>query len=195
MKGELRDQSKEIRELLRKYGNRDFDTSDEDDKENEVIPLDFCKKVSPELNWKMMTGFNIVTLQKIMERSSSYILSGRSGSIKNNECIILALVWLRTGTSISSLSMIIRFSYPITLRGIQKGLRALSQCFEPFSIYGNAPKLSELLTEEEKRKIPKEALESQFIVDGKHIRGKRLGTFENAKTYYSFKLNALCYQF
>lgn len=195
MKGELRDQSKEIKELLKKFENKDLTASDEEDKENEVIPYDFCRKISSELNWKMLTGFNIVTLQKIVERASSFILSGRSSSIKNNECIILALVWLRTGTSISSLSIIINFSYPITLRGIQKGLRALSQCFEPFSVYGNAPKLSELLTEEEKKKIPKEALESQFIVDGKHIRGKRLGTFEDAKTYYSFKLNTLCYQF
>ena len=32
-------------------------------------------------------------------------------------------------------------------------------------------------------------------MDGKHIEGKRIGTFEDASTYYSYKLGGLAYQF
>ena len=140
-------------------------------------------------------GFNYDTLQKVVERALPFVLSGNTSSIKNNECVILALVWMGTGTRIPIIATMVGKSYQIVIRAIQKGIRALSQCFEPFVTYGSAPRLSELLTEEEKQSIPERALESRFIVDGKHIRGKRCGSFDTVKNYHSFKLNTAGYQF
>ena len=141
------------------------------------------------------TGFNYDTLQKVVERALPFVLSGNTSSIKNNECVILALVWMGTGTRIPIIATMVGKSYQIVIRAIQKGIRALSQCFEPFMIYGSAPRLSELLTGEEKQSIPESALESRFIVDGKHIRGKRCGSFDTVKNYPSFKLKTAGYQF
>ena len=81
------------------------------------------------------------------------------------------------------------------MRAIHKGIKGLAACFEPFKVYGSAPKLRELLSESDRAIIQERAQESMFIVGGKHIEGKRIGTFEDAITYWSHKLNALAYQF
>ena len=74
-------------------------------------------------------------------------------------------------------------------------VRASAACFEPLGAYGGAPVLKTLLGEDERDAIPERAQQSRFIVDGKHIEGKRIGTFEDASTYYSYKLGGLAYQF
>ena len=189
----LGDQRKEIKAILEYTEEHGLNNINEE--ESEVMPIEFCRKLSPSLEWKLMTGFYYDMLQKIVERALPFVLSGNASSIKNNECIILALVWMRTGTGMPVLATMVGKSYQIVVRAIQKGIRALSQCFEPFVIYGNAPSLNDLLTEEEKQSIPDRALESRFIVDGKHIRGKRCGSFDTAKNHHSSKLNAAGYQF
>ena len=193
MRPGLRDQREEIKAILKYTEEHGLNSTSEG--EDEVMPMNLCRELSPMLEWKLLTGFNYDTLQKVVERALPFVLSGNTSSIKNNECIILALVWMRTGTGIPIIATMVGKSYQIVIRAIQKGIRALSQCFEPFVIYGSAPRLSELLTGEEKQSIPESALESRFIVGGKHIRGKRCGSFDTVKNYYSFKLNTVGYQF
>lgn len=116
-----------------------------------------------------MAGFNFDTLQKTVGRALPPVLSGNTSSAKNNECIILALVWMGTGTEILVIATVVGKSYQIVVRAIQKGIRAPSQCFEPFVVYGNAPSLNDLSTEEEGQNIPERALESSSLSMGSAV--------------------------
>ena len=49
--------------------------------------------------------------------------------------------------------------------------------------------------EGERDAMPEGAQQSRFIADSKHIEGERMGTFEDASTYHSYKLGGLAYQF
>ena len=104
-------------------------------------------------------------------------------------------LWFRSGENVNTISSKTKFGYQVCLRAIFKRIKGLAACFEPFRAYGPVPPLSKFLSEEEKDIIPERAQESLFIVDGKHIEGRRIGSFEDARTYYSYKLNALAYQF
>ena len=188
----FQDNEKEVREILER--GREAIMDGEDDGES-AIPREMCLRLCPTLDYKLMSGFPIDVLQKIIERAIPFISSGGKGQLKRNECVLLTLVWFRTGANVKLIVSRAGVKYQVCLRAIQKGLKGLAACFEPFKIYGQAPKLKELLSEADKAIIPKRAQESVFIVDGKHIPGKRIGTFEDAMQYWSFKLNTLAYQF
>ena len=165
------------------------------DNEHPVLPLDLCRRLSPELNWSWVSGFDEATTQLVIERALTHAFPGKSLAFSFSECILLTLTWLRTGHNATAIARHLGSSAQTVIRALHRGVQALAACFEEFKPYGGAPSLDELLPSEEKLDIPSRALASRFVVDGKHIRGKRLGTFESAPTYYSYKLNAVCYQF
>ena len=186
------DNDREIREILER-GAEGIDNGA--DREDATLPLEFCRGFSRSLDWELMTGFKEDTLQVIVGQALPHISCGRKNGVKRNECVMLALIWFRTGGNVRMIASKTKFSYQVCLRALFRGIKGLAACFEPFSAYGPVPALSKFLSEEEKELIPERAQESLFVVDGKHIEGKRIGTFEDARTYYSYKLNSLAYQF
>ena len=79
-------------------------------------------------------------------------------------------------------------------RAIVRGMKAFSRCFEPFVSYGPVKKLSEVADEDDKAVLTSTELESQFIVDGKHVPASRTGPESERTTYYSYKLRHVGYR-
>ena len=79
-------------------------------------------------------------------------------------------------------------------RAIIRGMKAFSRCFEPFVSYGPVRKLSEVADEDDKAVLTSTELESQFIVDGKHVPSED-GLESERTTHYSYKLRHVGYQF
>ena len=96
------DHEKEIQEILEK--GREAIRDGEDDGES-ALPQDLCLRLSPTLGYKVMTGFPVDTLQMIVERAIPFIKTGTKCGVKRNECVMLALVWFRSGGMSSSLPL------------------------------------------------------------------------------------------
>lgn len=186
------DNEGEVQEILERGASA---INDGEDDGEAPLPLAFCRKFSPTLDWELFTGFDRETAQLIVERAVPHTIRSRRSEIGGRECVILALVWFRGGSNVKTIASHACLPYQQCLRGLQCEIRALATCFEPFEAYGGAPVLRALLGEDERDTIPERAQQSRFIVDGKHIEGKRIGTFEDASTYYSYKLGGLAYQF
>lgn len=185
------DNNREVQEILERGAEG---IRDDDDGES-AVPLALCTRLCPTLDWELMTGFPHEVLQLILERAAPMVARGGKSRFKNNESVMLALVWFRSGSNVKMIAARSGFNYQVCLRALFKGIKALAACFEPFKVYGNAPPLRVMLRPEDRAGIPERALDSLFIVDGKHIEGKRIGSFEDAGTYWSYKLNSLAYQF
>ena len=95
------DNDKEIREILEK-GAEGIDNGT--DKEDATLPLEFCCQFSNTLDWELITGFKEDTLQVIVGQALSHVSYGRHDGIKRNECVMLALIWLRTGGSVKTIA-------------------------------------------------------------------------------------------
>ena len=67
MRPGLRDQREEIKGILKYTEEHGLNSTSEG--EDEVMPMNLCRKLSPVLEWKLLTGFNYDTLQKVVERA------------------------------------------------------------------------------------------------------------------------------
>ena len=161
----------------------------------DLMPLYLLRKVSPLMNWELTTGFQESTTRNIIERATQFLIRNGRSKFNNAECVYLALLWYRSGYNCTKIADHIGENQQVITRAICSGIKALAACFEPFCAYGGAPKLSQYLSSEKLVGIPQEALDSQFICDGKHIRAKRLSSLEEASTYFSKKLCTIGYQF
>ena len=127
------DNEREIQEILEKGGNAINQGEDEGEA---ALPLEFCKKISQNLDWELMTSFNRETVQLIIERAIPHIPRSRKGAVGARECIILALVWFRSGSNVKMIASHIGLEYQQCLRGLHCGIKAIAKCFEPFEAYG-----------------------------------------------------------
>ena len=160
-----------------------------------VLPEGLCRRLSPELDWSWVTGFRDSGVQFIIEKALPHFMGAARRNVPPNEAIFLALAFIRLGYPAAHIAKLIGMDSQLVTRAIQRGIDAIGRCFEPFTSFGPLPKLREIVEEEDLDKYPERALESMFVVDGKHFKGRIYGGLQKALSYYSHKLGTAAYQF
>lgn len=89
-------------------------------------------------------------LQMIVERAIPFVKTGSKCGAKRNECVMLALVWFRSGGNVKLIAPHAGPKCQVCLRAIHNGIKGLAACFEPFKVCGSAPKLREPLSESDR---------------------------------------------
>ena len=154
-----------------------------------------CARCSRTCDWKYVTGFNLPVVENIIARGLEYYKTGTVSKISPNCALFLTLAWVRFGASFETIKHVTGWNAQMVQRAIVRGMKAFSRCFEPFVSYGPVKKLSEVADEDDKAVLTSTELESQFIVDGKHVPATRTGPESERTTYYSYKLRHVGYQF
>lgn len=160
-----------------------------------VLPEGLCRSLSPALDWQWVTGFRDSGVQFIIERALPHFRGASRRNLAPNESIFLALAFIRLGYPAAHLAKLIGIDSQVVTRAIERGIDAVGRCFESFTSFGPLPKLRELVEEDDLDRYPERALESMFVVDGKHFKGRIYGGLQKAQSYYSHKLGTAAYQF
>ena len=191
--GEAKSPEEITQERVDKLTNEGVCLEDDFSRED-ILPEALCRKFSITLDWRRCTGFDRDRLQSILERALPYIHKGRAGKLSRTEMLFLSIYWLRYANSATAISQKLGHTSQTITRSILKGLKALGKCFKEFAPEGGLPRLG-TISNDEALGLPEEALDSIGVVDGKHVPATRLGTYENAASYYSHKLNRMALQF
>lgn len=160
-----------------------------------VLPEALCARLSRAKDWRRLTGFPDGGVQFLIERALPHFQGVLRRNLAPNEAIFLALVFLRLGWPVAHLAASVGGEVQAVTRAVERGLDALGQCFRPFTTFSPISVLRELVSDEERDTLPERALESRFVVDGKHFKGRVYGGLAGAQSYYSHKLNTAGYQF
>ena len=156
---------------------------------------DICLAFSSSCDWKRVTGFDLPTLEKIIMRAIVNFRGGATSKVSDKEAVLLAIVWLRSGLSFSKLAEPTKWNSQIVIRAVIKGISAIASCFEEFTLYGPLKSLVDIADPEDIKELTETELRSQFIVDGKHVPAGKIGREVERKSYYSYKLKHVGYQF
>lgn len=159
-----------------------------------VLPEGLCRRLSPELDWQWVTGFRDSGVQFIIERALPHFRGTSRRNLLPNKSIFLALGFIRLGYPAAHIAKLVGIDSQVVTRGIERGIDAIGRCFEPFTSFGPLPKLREIVEEDDLDKYPERALDSMFVVDGKHFKGRIYGGLQKAQSYYSHKLGTASYQ-
>jgi len=159
-----------------------------------VLPSQLCLKLAclpgqdQTPDWRFATGFDAENLERVIIDALPHMHPARRDVHPNNDCVFLALAFLRSGLPIFRLSRPLSMR-PQTLESfILRGLRGLSSSFATSNPEYGSPSLDELLDAEQKAAIPAAALGTRFIVDGKHIACSRVGDASTRQAFCSHKL-------
>ena len=146
-----------------------------------VLPESLCRHLSPELDWQWVTGFKDSGVQFIIEKALPHFRGALGEILPRMKQFFVLWCSLDLDTQ--------RHTSQVATRGIEGGTDAIGRCFKPL------PKLREIVEKEDLDKYPERALDSVFVVDGRHFRGRVYGGLEKAQSYYSHRLGTAAYQF
>ena len=163
-----------------------------------VLSERLCGLISPALDWNWVTGFSDAGVQFIIERALPNFRGASRRNLPPNEAIFLALAFIRLGYPAAHIARLIGEDSQVVTRAIERGIDAIGRCFRPFTSFSPLPKLREIIVNNEPenyRRYPERALESRFVVDGKHFKGRVYGKYQEAQSHFSHKLETYGYQF
>ena len=156
---------------------------------------EICLAFSSSCDWRRVTGFDLPTLEKIIMKAVVNFKGGATSKISDKEAILLAIIWLRSGLSFTKLAEPTKWNSQIVTRAVIKGISAVASCFEEFTLYEPLKPLVNIADAEDIKELTETELRSQFIVDGKHVPAGKIGREAERKSYYSYKLKHVGYQF
>ena len=160
-----------------------------------ILPTALCQMFDHELDWHRVSGFDAPQLQDILINASTHVPHGRAGTFSPSDCVFLAIVFMRSGMKMSKLSNFTPFKTDKLTRAIHRGLIGLSARMTSADPVIHAPRLSELISSTEAIGLHPDALNSRFIVDGRHMPCTKISAQEDPTQYFSYKLNHTAIQF
>lgn len=166
--------------------------------QEQLIPIDFLVRLNLLENIYELTGFNQADLTFIFQKAITNIYCAANSTFKANECILLALWYLRRYETCAGMAHKIKGCSSQTVESaVSKGIKAIASCFDSFSILNQNQlfRMIDLMNQRETEvlierfKDAEAVLNSRFIVDCRHHSFSKVKNMMLGKShYYSWKL-------
>lgn len=120
-----------------------------------------------------MTGFDEGELSYIFGKALPLIQANSRAKYRNNEALMISLIYLRKGMTCTSLASILGDHSSNSIEtAINKGLKALAKCFNPFELYDNkcSKQMKEYMKQSEVDIIQQRMENSERILKSRYSR-------------------------